>query len=176
MEELAAQAKADVQTVVRKATFDLFRAVVMRSPVGNPDLWRSNSGAAYRRGTFNVFAERLNQLGEGGRVRPRSDRSLRKMFPNPVGRGYVGGRFRANWNVSQGTPDTSTTESTQKGRGLAEAARALELAAGGVVYLSNGLPYARRLEYEGWSTQAPMGMVRLSVAEFDDFVREATKR
>ena len=75
------------------------------------------------------------------------------------------GRFRANWNVSVGAPDYTTTTSTAKGRGVTEAARAATLDIGGVVWLANGLPYARRLEF-GWSKQAPTGMVRLSLLEF----------
>lgn len=83
------------------------------------------------------------------------------------------GRFRANWNFSVGAPDYSTTESTDEDRGAAEAAKALTLQIGTVVYLSNGLPYARRLEY-GWSKQAPAGMVRLSVADIRAYIEKVT--
>lgn len=82
------------------------------------------------------------------------------------------GRFKANWNVGL-TPNVSFTASTNAGRGLTEAQQALSIPAGGVVYLANGLPYARRLEY-GYSGQAPAGMVRLSVREFKSFVDRAT--
>ena len=82
------------------------------------------------------------------------------------------GRFKANWNVSYGAPDLSVTESTDQGRGLAEAAKALSLPVGGVVYLTNGLPYARRLEY-GWSKQAPYGMIRYSVLQYRRFLLKA---
>jgi len=75
------------------------------------------------------------------------------------------GRFRANWNYSEGAPNYTFTESTASGRGATEAQRALSGAIGGVAYFSNGLPYAYRLEY-GWSKQAPSGMVRVSVGEF----------
>lgn len=81
------------------------------------------------------------------------------------------GRFKANWNVGT-TPNLSFTASTNASRGLSEAQKAIGIASGGVVYLSNGLPYARRLEY-GWSGQAPAGMVRLSVREFRQFVERA---
>jgi len=82
------------------------------------------------------------------------------------------GRFVANWNVSYGTPDYSTTTSVDRGRGLREADTALHLPVGGIVYLSNGLPYSRRLEH-GYSKQAPSGMVKVSVVQFDRYVREA---
>jgi hypothetical protein len=41
-----------------------------------------------------------------------------------------------------------------------------------VIYLTNALPYARRLEY-GWSKQAPSGMVRISAMRFAEAVRKA---
>lgn len=84
------------------------------------------------------------------------------------------GRFRANWNVSYGVPDYGTTLATNQARATAEAQKALTLPVGGVVYMANGLPYAQRLE-NGWSKQAPVGMVRTTVAEFDAFVRGAVK-
>lgn len=84
------------------------------------------------------------------------------------------GRFRANWNVSQGSPDYTITASTNAGRVNAEVGKAARLPAGGVVFLSNGLPYARRLEY-GYSKQAPQGMVRVSVVEYRNFVERAIR-
>ena len=116
---LAEKFKADIETVARKSTADVFRAVVQKSPVDT-------------------------------------------------------GRFRANWNVSFGAADYTATASTAQGRGAQEAAKALALPVGGIVYLANGLPYASRLE-NGYSKQAPSGMVRLSVIEFDTFVQQAIK-
>ena len=84
------------------------------------------------------------------------------------------GRFRANWNVSYGSPDISISASTNKGRADSEARKATTLPVGGVIYMSNGLPYARRLE-NGWSDQAPSGMVRLSVREFAFYVNRAIR-
>lgn len=83
------------------------------------------------------------------------------------------GRFRANWNFSVGAPDYSVTPSTNQARGQTEAAKALAMQVGTIAYLSNGLPYARRLE-NGWSKQAPAGMVRTTVAEFNAIVQRAT--
>jgi hypothetical protein len=71
------------------------------------------------------------------------------------------GRFRANWRLNVGSVDYTTTEGV-----TAKAPSLPEKVAGTVLYISNNLPYARRLEY-GWSKQAPQGMVRLTVAEFD---------
>ena len=82
------------------------------------------------------------------------------------------GRFRANWNVSYGQADDSTTTSTDKARATTEAAKALTLPVGGIVWITNGLPYAYRLEY-GYSKQAPVGMIRLAVRELSDAVQKA---
>ena len=73
------------------------------------------------------------------------------------------GRFRANWNVGYGSPDKTTTQSTNSALGKVQA----EIATAkldGSIFLSNSLPYSIRLE-NGWSVQAPAGMVRLSLVE-----------
>ncbi len=73
------------------------------------------------------------------------------------------GRFRANWNVGYGSPDTATTESTESALGkVTKEIVSAEL--GGKIDLSTSLPYSVRLE-NGWSGQAPAGMVRLSLVE-----------
>lgn len=82
------------------------------------------------------------------------------------------GRFRANWNVSYGAPDLATSASVDKTRAERESGKALTLPVGGVTYMANALPYAARLE-NGYSKQAPAGMVRLSALEFSDYVQKA---
>lgn len=73
------------------------------------------------------------------------------------------GRFRANWNVGYGSPDKTTTQSTNSA--LGKVTQEISTARlGGSIYLSNSLPYSIRLE-NGWSGQAPAGMVRLSLVE-----------
>ena len=78
------------------------------------------------------------------------------------------GRFRANWNVAYGSPDTSTTEAKDKS-GSASVGKmqkqVISAPMGGSVFLTNSLPYSMRLEYDSWSKQAPAGMVRLSLVE-----------
>ena len=78
------------------------------------------------------------------------------------------GRFRANWQYGVGQPNTAVLETvdpsgaTSIGRITAGAASAR---LGDIVYLSNSLPYALKLE-AGSSKQAPGGMVGLTVLEF----------
>ena len=73
------------------------------------------------------------------------------------------GRFRANWNVGYSSPDKTTTSATDSALGKVQteiATAKLE----GSIFLTNSLPYSIRLE-NGWSGQAPAGMVRLSLVE-----------
>jgi hypothetical protein len=147
VEKLAAKAKLDIATVVRAATWEVFSRVVLRSPVDT-------------------------------------------------------GRFRANWNISYGQPDITTSDNTDAAGSskLAEVQKAiLALPVGGTVYLCNSLPYAHVLEYggypnpplygsrkrgetemtihvvDGYSMQAPAGMIRISAQEFADAVRSAVE-
>ena len=110
-----------------------------------------------------------------------------KYWKSPPPKGYVGGRFRANWNLGLGAPDLSTTvkvDTSAKGPGGGATtahiiAQIPEQAAGKVYYLSNSLPYAQPLE-DGWSKQAPQGIVSRTAVEFqtivDEAAAEATRR
>lgn len=106
------------------------------------------------------------------RKSPVGDASI---WQNPPPKGYVGGRFRANWQYGVGTPkngvlpDIDPSGSASNARILAGIAPD---AAGKIHYLTNNLPYAERLE-KGWSKQAPNGMVALTVVEFQQFVDKA---
>lgn len=77
------------------------------------------------------------------------------------------GRFRGNWNVSIGEPNWTTTFEVDKS-GPATIARGEEVITSippyRVIWIANGLPYARRLE-TGWSKQAPLGVVAITAAE-----------
>lgn len=98
-----------------------------------------------------------------------------ELFSNVILKSPVDtGRFRANWNCSIGSADKSTSAATDKegsgaiGRMRAEVTKFT--LNGQSIFLSNSLPYAERLE-NGWSDQAPQGMVRLSVMEVQNHVR-----
>jgi hypothetical protein len=85
------------------------------------------------------------------------------------------GRFKGNWQVAIGSLPAGTLEINDKG-GTATIARvtatALGVKAGDVIYLVNNLEYALPLEY-GHSKQAPSGMVRLTILEFNGIVSQA---
>ncbi|MFZ2172398.1 MAG: hypothetical protein WAW61_22520 [Methylococcaceae bacterium] len=93
-------------------------------------------------------------------------------------KGYVGGRFRANWQVGVDTMPSGKVSGTDKSgsKTIAAGIAAIpEQAAGHVYYVQNNLPYAQALE-DGHSTQSPPGnMVAGTVAEFESIIREATR-
>lgn len=119
------------------------------------------------RGTLLKLAERIIKRSPVGN--PSTWKKPRK--------GYVGGRFRNNWQASVNAINTSASEPIDRSgsASMAKAKRVTDsLEIGATFYLSNNLPYAQRLEY-GWSGQAPSGMIRLSVAELQARMNEANK-
>jgi hypothetical protein len=95
-----------------------------------------------------------------------------KYWKQPPPPGYAGGRFRANWQFGEGQINFSTTEKIDPaGRFLiAELTAKMQPGQPGrTFYLTNSLPYGKRLE-DGWSRQAPNGMVRLTQLEFQPIV------
>ena len=78
------------------------------------------------------------------------------------------GRFKGNWVTSMSYPSMEVRQIEDKSGGVSIKDGADVLAAYPdtlpVIYIQNNLPYANRLE-NGWSKQAPKGMVALTVAE-----------
>lgn len=84
------------------------------------------------------------------------------------------GRARASWAIGVGQINTAVAPDTVKGQPVAAAEPSVPaVTIGDVVYLTNALPYARRLEY-GWSKQAPNGMVRLTAQEAPQIIAALT--
>jgi len=87
------------------------------------------------------------------------------------------GRAAANWLSAIGDYDGSTTEDTDPSKsGALLLRKSNELELGEEFYFTNSLPYIERLEYEGWSAQAPSGMLRVSLAEFPRIVENEIKK
>jgi len=79
------------------------------------------------------------------------------------------GRFRGNWQYGAGQVNFSTNAPEDKTGSSAIGRIAVGLndwKRGETIYITNSLPYAKRLEYDAWSKQATAGMVRISVMEF----------
>ena len=87
------------------------------------------------------------------------------------------GRARNNWLASIGSPRLGTVKYSAKNgaQAIKKATKKIDKAFGKVYYLSNNLPYIYRLEYEGWSSQAPQGMVRISIIESNNALQKAIK-
>jgi hypothetical protein len=118
----AKRAKADTALVAGKVTLEIFRRVIMKSPVDT-------------------------------------------------------GRFRGNWEPSEGEASSVSNPNTMDKRGSAaieKSAALIPANRGGVFYLANNLPYAQRLE-DGYSGQAPVGMVKLTCLEFPGIVKEVAQ-
>lgn len=81
------------------------------------------------------------------------------------------GRFRSNWFYSFSAPSGKATEQTGV-LVVQDLATMPTPAIGEIHYITNNLPYAWRLE-NGWSKQAPIGMVGLTALEFQSIVSEA---
>lgn len=136
--------KGDADKVVRYALMTLDSRLINRSPVGDGSYWKR---------------------------------------PPPAG--YAGGRFRGAWLVSEWTPQISGAgldRVSSGGKGIIDKDGSATLAAhagvinaakaGSVYYLYNPMPYAQRIE-KGWSRQAPIGVVALTVVEWNNIVENA---
>jgi len=100
------------------------------------------------------------------------------LWQGPPPPGYTGGQARGNWQASIGSPASGTTEATDKSgtATIAGIAGKTQQAPGNVWYLTNNLPYvSTALEY-GSSTQAPTGMVRISLRELDQSIDDQISR
>lgn len=88
------------------------------------------------------------------------------------------GRFKSNWMTGIGaTLDASTTDTTDKSGTPSLGRMQQKLASwkpGQTIWITNSLPYAQRLE-NGWSQQAPAGMVRLAVQNLEQAVAKAAR-
>lgn len=84
------------------------------------------------------------------------------------------GRFRGNWQTTGVTPATGLIAGVDPtgNKAVNSAATFIANAPGWNTFtLTNNLPYAERLEY-GWSKQAPVGMVRVNIARFQQLINE----
>lgn len=74
------------------------------------------------------------------------------------------GNFRASWVVTEGAPIYYAASGGSEESPLpAPRIRVTASSHFPALYITNGQPYAKRLE-EGWSKKAPQGLVRVTVA------------
>lgn len=88
------------------------------------------------------------------------------------------GRFRGNWQIDiQIVPEGWSEQTDKSGRTtLAKARQAIaHFRIGNTISIRNNLPYAVALE-NGWSGQAPQGMVKVTLVEFGAIASAAVSR
>ncbi len=96
--------------------------------------------------------------------------------PERAPAGYVGGRARGSWQYGYNAPnaaDPGTIDASGQAANMRIAAGVAANQAPGVHYITSTVPYMRRLEYEAWSSQAPAGMVRKNIVDFQNHVAAA---
>ena len=199
LKAFADKAKGNVEQVVKKVSIDLLSAVVDRSPVGNPELWAANIqhrqantaaadaydyNVAIRNTVINLTGSNFTKSGKlkrGVKYAKKLTKTERIQNFNinglVAGKDYVGGRFRGNWQVSFEVGETGLLDLIDP-RGASAKSNGMQVIEQfrigvGSIWMMNNLPYGPRLEYEGWSSQAPAGMVRISTTEFQTFVNKA---
>ena len=86
------------------------------------------------------------------------------------------GRAKGNWQTTIGAPASGAVDRLGESEAIADVSQqAASFGAGKVIYLSNNLPYIYRLEYDGWSQQAPGGMLRKNIARIQQIVAKAAR-
>lgn len=193
------QAQHALDSTFRAIVIEIGSSVILMSPVGNPELWAANVAhrakankaaedydfkVAVRNTLINLNQDNFTKAGRLRRgvkyAKPLTKTELEQNFAVNglvVGKGYVGGRFRGNWQFSIDSPaaegldriDPSGSQAIAELIGQVQA-----LTIGQTAYIVNNLPYAIPLEY-GHSSQAPAGMVRVTLANFQRIVDEAIR-
>jgi len=197
--QFAEQAQAGLDATFREIVIEIGSSVIRMSPVGNPEIWAANVAhrqantaaadaydfnVAVRNTVINLTDSNFNKAGKLKRgvkyAKPltKTERDQNYNVNGLVtGRSYVGGRFRGNWQFSIDTPADGVLDQLDPSGTVSIAVlrtQVQSLTIGQTAYLVNNLPYAVPLEY-GHSKQAPGGMVRITLARFQQIVDEAIR-
>lgn len=198
--QFAEQAQAGLDATFREIVIEIGSSVIRMSPVGNPEIWAAN--VAHRQANtaaadaYDAHVEVRNvikaltpsnftkagKLKRGVKYAKPLTKTERDQNFNVnglvAGKGYVGGRFRGNWQFSIGSPVDGVLDQIDVSGNVTLAKLKLQvqqLSIGETAYIVNNLPYAVPLEY-GHSKQAPGGMVRITLARFQQIVDEAIRK
>ncbi|KJZ38945.1 hypothetical protein [Pseudomonas fluorescens] len=197
--QFAEQAKSGLDATFREIVIEIGSSVIRMSPVGNPEIWAAN--VAHRQANtaeadaYDAHVEVRNVIKSltpsnftrAGKLK-RSVKYAKPLTKTErdqnfnvnglvAGRDYVGGRFRGNWQFSIDTPADGVLDQIDPSGNVSIAVlrtQVQSLTIGQTAYLVNNLPYAVPLEY-GHSKQAPGGMVRITLARFQQIVDEAIR-
>ena len=89
------------------------------------------------------------------------------------------GSFRNQWNTSINSISRDTSKPDSKGGAdsINELASEIsDLKLGATAYFTNPLPYGHRLEYDGYSEQAPNGMLRVNTDLWEMIVNQEVEK
>lgn len=195
----AEQAQEALDATFREIVIEIGSSVIRMSPVGNPEIWAANVAhrakaskaaddydfkVAVRNTLINLNQDNFTKAGNLRKgvkyAKPLTKTEREQNFATNglvAGQGYVGGRFRGNWQFSIDLPATGELDRIDRSGDdtIAQLKAQVEaLTIGQTAYIVNNLPYAVPLEY-GHSTQAPAGMVRVTLANFQRIVDEAIR-
>ncbi|WP_283184127.1 hypothetical protein [Pseudomonas svalbardensis] len=197
--EFAAKATEAIDASLREIIIEVGSSVIRMSPVGNPEIWAAN--VAHRAGNkalADAYDDHVEVRNVITALTPSNFTKAGKLkrnvkYAKPLtkterdqnfnvnglvaGKDYVGGRFRANWHLSIDVVENVTFDEVDPSgqETIAALVSAVsDFTAGQTAYLINNLPYAIPLEF-GHSNQAPGGMVRITVARFQQIVQEAIR-
>lgn len=81
-----------------------------------------------------------------------------------VGTPVLTGRARGNWFANVGAPKEGVTDNTKVD--FTNIEKTAFESVGSIFYFTNNLPYIGRLEFDSHSKQAPAGMVRVAIENF----------
>lgn len=101
-----------------------------------------------------------------------------ELWNYPAPPGYSPGQLRASWRQGKMATARSETsgkfipnESVSKGHGI----KLTMASSSDRLTIYNLQPYAERIEYGSWSTQAPQGMLRVTASQFNDILYKHIK-
>lgn len=173
----------DLPNYARRVGLAVLADIVTRSPVGDPKRWKINRAFALSQQHASAV-NAARRAKNGGRLKrgQKKHASALIQFTTKAGKSvsfrqrgwaaknYTGGRFRGNWQVTFNRPATGVVDRVDKsGRTtLAEGGAVLEtydVVGVDSIWFSNNLTYAQALE-NGWSGQAPQGILRITAARF----------
>ena len=87
------------------------------------------------------------------------------------------GFLKGSWQVTVGSPASANVmRADPTGNGVISQIVANAGGFGTTTYMTTLMPYAQRIEYDGWShTKAPAGMVRIAFARIETIVANAAR-
>ena len=91
----------------------------------------------------------------------------------PIDSGFA----RGSWVISLNQPARKGPKNPKKdAKGTLNTATVLKATLSTGIYVTSYAPYMSRLEYEGWSNQAPRGFVRLAIKAGKYLLRDRLKK